>query len=172
MKVLWFAVTPSLYETLNKGHNGGGWIASLEQIIRSAPDIRLGIAFEHSDRIFKKEIDDVCYYPINVNAGLRQKHTSPQRQGNSCTLPEDYRGFSTGHHPCFRFGMVFRTCRKYTNIPVVIHMQGSLPPYANAAFPPGYNFFTQWRNSHFSPIVLLKNGWCGIKTTTIRQRAK
>lgn len=73
MKVLWFAVTPSLYETLNKGHNGGGWIASLEQIIRSAPDIRLGIAFEHSDRIFKKEIDDVCYYPINVNAGLRQK---------------------------------------------------------------------------------------------------
>lgn len=79
MKVLWFAVTPSLYETLNKGHNGGGWIASLEQIIRSAPDIRLGIAFEHSDRIFKKEIDDVCYYPINVNAGLRQKHTSPQK---------------------------------------------------------------------------------------------
>ena len=59
MKVLWFAVTPSLYETLNKGHNGGGWIASLEQIVRSAPDIRLGIAFEHSDRIFKKEIDDV-----------------------------------------------------------------------------------------------------------------
>lgn len=66
------------------------------------------------------------------------------------------------------FGLV----EKYTNIPVVIHMQGSLPPYANAAFPPGYNFFTQWRNSHFSPIVLLKNGWCGIKTTTIRQRAK
>ncbi|WP_458451832.1 glycosyltransferase family 4 protein [Alistipes finegoldii] len=157
MKVLWFAVTPSLYETLNKGHNGGGWIASLEQIVRSATDIRLGIAFEHSDRIFKKEIDDVCYYPINVNAGLRQKTYVAAKDkailAHCLKIIEDFQPdiiHVFGSEWCF--GLV----EKYTNIPVVIHMQGSLPPYANAAFPPGYNFFTQWRNSHFSPIVLLK----------------
>ena len=50
------------------------------------------------------------------------------------------------------FGLV----EKYVDIPVVIHMQGSLPPYVNASYPPGYNFFTQWKTSHYNPIVLLK----------------
>ena len=36
MKVLWFAVNPSLYDAHRNGeHNGGGWIASLEKIIRT-----------------------------------------------------------------------------------------------------------------------------------------
>ena len=83
MKVLWFAVNPSLYDAHRNGeHNGGGWIASLEKIIRTSDNIRLGVAFEHPDPIFKKE--------------------------NYCGLPESHRGFQTGHHPCFRFGMGIR----------------------------------------------------------------
>lgn len=55
MKVLWFAVNPSLYDAHRNGeHNGGGWIASLEKIIRTSDNIRLGVAFEHPDPIFKK----------------------------------------------------------------------------------------------------------------------
>ena len=46
MKVLWFAVNPSLYDAHRNGeHNGGGWIASLEKIIRTSDNIRLGVAF-------------------------------------------------------------------------------------------------------------------------------
>ena len=110
MKVLWFAVNPSLYDAHRNGeHNGGGWIASLEKIIRTSDNIRLGVAFEHPDPIFKKEIDGVCYYPIRVKPGLRRRiYRIGKRQDNYCGLPESHRGFQTGHHPCFRFGMGIR----------------------------------------------------------------
>ena len=34
MRILWFSVTPSLFNPHTNKHNGGGWIASLEQIIK------------------------------------------------------------------------------------------------------------------------------------------
>ena len=37
------------------------------------------------------------------------------------------------------FGLI----SKYTNIPTVVHIQGSMVPYNNAMFPPGYSLFTQ-----------------------------
>ena len=62
MRVLWFSLTPSLYDEKTYG----GWVASLERIVRKYGDnIQLGIAFEHSDRCFKLERDGVTYYPIN-----------------------------------------------------------------------------------------------------------
>ena len=45
MRVLWFSVTPSLYRSFSNSHNGGGWIASLENIVRSVQSISLGVAF-------------------------------------------------------------------------------------------------------------------------------
>ena len=158
MKVLWFAVNPSLYDAHRNGeHNGGGWIASLENIIRTSDNIRLGVAFEHPDPIFKKEIDGVCYYPIRVKPGLRRRIYASEKDkiiiADCLKVIEDFKpdiihvfGSEWG------FGLV----EKYVDIPVVIHMQGSLPPYVNASYPPGYNFFTQWKTSHYNPIVLLK----------------
>lgn len=158
MKVLWFAVNPSLYDAHRNGeHNGGGWIASLEKIIRTSDNIRLGVAFEHPDPIFKKEIDGVCYYPIRVKPGLRRRIYASEKDkiiiADCLKVIEDFKpdiihvfGSEWG------FGLV----EKYVDIPVVIHMQGSLPPYVNASYPPGYNFFTQWKTSHYNPIVLLK----------------
>ena len=110
MKVLWFAVNPSLYDAHRNGeHNGGGWIASLEKIIRTSDNIRLGVAFEHPDPVFKKDIDGVCYYPIRGKTGIAATHIRiGKRQDNYCGLPESHRGFQTGHHPCFRFGMGIR----------------------------------------------------------------
>ena len=62
MRVLWFAVTPSLYDE----KSFGGWFASLERIVRKyGSDIELGIAFEHGDKCFKAEKNGVKYYPIN-----------------------------------------------------------------------------------------------------------
>ena len=61
MRILWFSVTPSLFNPHSNAHNGGGWIASLEQIVRTVPDIQLGIAFEFSDLGFRYEKDGVAY---------------------------------------------------------------------------------------------------------------
>ena len=60
-----------------------------KKIIRTSDNIRLGVAFEHPDPIFKKEIDGVCYYPIRVKPGLRRRiYASEKRQDNYCGLPE------------------------------------------------------------------------------------
>ena len=64
MRILWFSVTPSLFNPRSNGHNGGGWIASLEQIVRKNKEIELGVAFNFPDNDFKYEKDGVSYYPI------------------------------------------------------------------------------------------------------------
>ena len=100
MKVLWFAVNPSLYDAHRNGeHNGGGWIASLEKILRPSDNIRLRVAYEHPNPIFKKALA----------TGIAATHIRiGKRQDNYCGLPESHRGFQTGHHPCFRFVMGIR----------------------------------------------------------------
>lgn len=66
MRILWFSVTPSLFNPKSNSHNGGGWIASLEQIIRKEPTIELGVAFHFPNSVFKYECERVSYYPIPV----------------------------------------------------------------------------------------------------------
>ena len=64
MRILWFSVTPSLFNPHSNGHNGGGWVASLEQIVRKNKEIKLGVAFDFPDNGFKYEKDGISYYPI------------------------------------------------------------------------------------------------------------
>lgn len=68
MRVLWFSINASCYNSaLTKGgYNGGGWVSSLEKIIKKQKNIHLGIAFEFESDKFKDSIDGVDYYPINV----------------------------------------------------------------------------------------------------------
>ena len=72
MKVLWFSVTPSLYGQTTSAHNGGGWIASLERIVRKCEQIRLAVAFmdPQNANLFKVEQDNVTYYPITIKRSL------------------------------------------------------------------------------------------------------
>lgn len=156
MRVLWFSVTPSLFNPKSNSHNGGGWIASLEQIIRRDPDIELGVAFHFLDSEFKydREGGGGCYYPIPLF----------QQSWLGRLLGKDNKNALVAH--CLRiiddfcpdliqiFGSEndFGLLCQHTNIPIVIHMQGCIPPYNNALFPIGMNkydfYFTKglpWR---------------------------
>ena len=138
MRVLWFSVTPSMFNPRSNGHNGGGWIASLERIVRQVDEIELGVAFNFADNGFSYKRDGVVYYPIS-NASLEAY----------LRIVGDFRPdliqiFGSEN----AFGEL---CGK-TDIPIVIHMQGCLPPYHNALFPVGMSpvdFLTQrglsWR---------------------------
>lgn len=54
MRVLWFSINSSLYISRNGAKAGhGGWIGSLEHIVRQHDDFQLGIAFESKENIFK-----------------------------------------------------------------------------------------------------------------------
>ena len=148
MRVLWFSVSPSLYSS-NMNNQGLGWIASLERIVRSDRSIELGIAFEHEDELFKTEKKGVVYYPIN---GFKRQKDCKKRKyyadiEEQVLIPlcqrviDDFRPdviHVFGSEWCF--GLV----QEITTIPVVIHMQGSYPPYQNAIFPPGYS----WNDEH------------------------
>lgn len=123
MRILWFSVTPSLFNPYTNSHNGGGWIASLEQIIRQVSEIKLGIAFNFADNTFCYDQDRVRYYPI-TNGGLES-----YMQIIADFQPDLIQIFGSEN----QFGEI---CGK-TDIPIVIHIQGCLPPYHNALFPVG-----------------------------------
>lgn len=160
MRVLWFSVTPSLFNPHSNGHNGGGWIASLERIVRQIDKIELGVAFNFADNGFSYQRDGVIYFPIN-NGSL-----------------EAYLRIITDFKPDLiqifgsenEFGVI---CGE-TDIPVVIHIQGCLPPYHNALFPVGMSpidFLTQkglnWRYRYIglrSESAFRKNAEREIKT--------
>lgn len=65
MKILWFTNTPSLYPNGKRNcYNGGGWISSLEQLIRKNSGIELHIAFYSGDvdEIVYDKVDGVNYF--------------------------------------------------------------------------------------------------------------
>lgn len=138
MRILWFSVTPSMFNPRSNGHNGGGWIASLERIVRQVAEIELGVAFNFTDNGFSYKRDGVVYYPIS-NASLEAY----------LRIIDD---FKPDLIQIFGSENAFGELCGKTDVPVVIHMQGCLPPYHNALFPVGMgpiDFLTQrglsWR---------------------------
>ena len=139
MRILWFSVTPSLFNPHSNGHNGGGWIASLEQIVRKKKEIKLGVAFNFPDNAFKYENDGVSYYPILTEkcsfiGKLFGNGDDKNRITKYLQIIED---FKPDLIQIFGSENEFGAICKHTSIPVVIHMQGCLPPYHNALFPVG-----------------------------------
>lgn len=131
MKVLWFSATPSLYEEKQIG----GWIASLELVVRKyCKDIELGIAFEHSDSIDKKKTDNVTYYPMNINYGAMTKmkaKSNPlfkwtQLKQRCLSVVED---FKPDIIQVFGSEWPYGDLVNDVSVPVVVHMQGFLNIY-------------------------------------------
>lgn len=123
MRVLWFSVTPSLFNPHSNGHNGGGWIASLERIVQEIPEIELGVAFKFPNSTSRYEKGNTIYYPIEKGGFDAYKRIIDDFK------PDIIQIFGSENE----FGII---CGN-TDIPVVIHIQGCLPPYHNALLPVG-----------------------------------
>ena len=171
MRILWFSVTPSLFNPKRNSHNGGGWIASLEQIVRKEPTIDLGVAFHFPNSDFKYEREGVNYYPIPSFQPSRMQRLCGRDNKDAfiaycLRIIDDFRPdliqiFGSEND----FGLL---CQR-TDVPIIIHMQGCLPPYHNALFPVGMNkydfFFTKGLSWHFR--------WMGIRSEpSFRKRAE
>ena len=148
MKVLWFEVTvPSRYR--NEGSVIGGWQDSLESIVRSCPEIELSVAFE-SQEDTSRIVDGVAYYPIKLNCSKREKRKTSSfweikskkllpklKELIEIVCPDVIHVFGTE----WPFGLV----AELTEVPVVIHIQGSIVFYNNALYPPGYSLMKEVR---------------------------
>ncbi|MBO7239637.1 MAG: glycosyltransferase [Bacteroidaceae bacterium] len=139
MRILWFTLNPSCFNPNSNNYNGGGWTASLEQIVRNNKNIELGIAFKFPDYGFKYENDGVSYYPIKtVKRSLVGKLLGKSEDKNNIIrYLEIIDDFKPDLIQIFGSENEFGAICSHTKIPVVIHMQGCIPPYHNALFPVG-----------------------------------
>lgn len=158
MRVLWFAVTPSLYDE----QKIGGWIASLERIMRQHfPNMDLGIAFEHTDNCLKKQAENVTYYPMKRKMQLKDKLKAKIDFAFSWQLlkprvMEVISDFKPDVIHCFGSEWPFASIASEIDIPVVVHMQGFLN-IINMLGEMAFDDFDELKYHRYSLLQVCKN---------------
>lgn len=144
MKVLWFEVTvPGKYK--NDGTPIGGWQDSLENIVRKCPDIELVIAFRGEEGMEEKNIDGVKYIPLIPLFTRHERDVLNYIDRNNIAkkvLPlavQIVRRVSPDIIQVFGSEWEYGQVQKYTEVPVVLHMQGCIMPYLNTYYAPGFS---------------------------------
>lgn len=131
MRVLWLSATPSLFDESKIG----GWIASLERLMRKYyPNIDFGIAFEYDSNISPKRQSNITYYPYSTSYSIFDKIKSKISSNFSCAvtkskIKEIISDFNPDIIHCFGSEWNYALISLETSIPVVIHMQGFLNIY-------------------------------------------
>ena len=143
MRILWFEVTtPSSY--VSGGVPLGGWQDSLERIVRTVPDIELVIAFVSEEYSEVKDVDGVKYVPIYTKWTLYERKFKKYWDVFFNKMLPDAKRIVEDFKPdlihVFSTEWPFGQMSAYTNIPVVIHIMGSVAPLNNASYPPGYSY--------------------------------
>lgn len=163
MKILWFEVTtPGRYK--DDRAVLGGWQDSLERIVRTIPDIELVIAFEDSSHQGVKVIEGVRYIPIELQYTAKEKkRASTTWEVNAEKLIPAMMKILEKENPhlihIFGTEWPFGLIAEYTDIPVVIHIQGSIAPFNNALYPPRYSVFDILRNVGFKHPLKMREKW-------------
>ncbi len=145
MNILWFTNTPSLYNSDKPTYFGGGWIESLESSLSKEKSIDLGISFFHKDPIFKRKKNNTTYYPVCRRESFfsRVKNKASNYSGSLESdnefipkLLDVIDDFKPDVINVFGTEGIFSGIQNYTDIPVVVHLQGLINPYLNTYFPP------------------------------------
>lgn len=141
MRVLWFTNTPSNYSSKTIRYNGGGWISSLENEIKNQKNIDLGICF-----LFDKEESTIknktCYYPIKLpryskfKTYFRKTFKKDQEHPIIQKCLKVISDFQPDIIHIFGTEQPFGLIALYTNIPIVVHIQGIITTCFNAFLPP------------------------------------
>jgi hypothetical protein len=144
MRVLWFTNTPSNY-ALAGGYNGGGWISSLETEISKRRNIQLGISFFMIGQPQKLEQNGVTYYPLsdiysNSLCGRIRSvltYSDEKDRVRVKSFIKVIKDFKPDIIEIFGSEQGFGLVKEYMpNVPIVLHIQGILTPYATAFLPP------------------------------------
>ncbi len=147
MKVLWFEITePSGYS--QNDNLVCGWQDALENILSKQEDIELSIAFESSK--FDKPLTKgrINYFPLYLPKNLFNKVKSKfSWTYNSKRLISKMLGVIKEVKPdiihIFGTEWPFGLVAKHTNIPTVIHIQGSIAECNKYTYPKKYSFINE-----------------------------
>lgn len=153
MRVLWFTNTPVNYNTGNHKYNGGGWMSALEAYIKEKENVQLAISFKTSTETDgNRLINGVEYYPLycKPESGIKKLLHSfnmplhfniEQCKGFIDKQLRIIESFKPDIIQVFGSEEEFGLISMYTNIPVVLHLQGLLNPYYEVLLPPGFSWF-------------------------------
>lgn len=164
MRILWFTNTASCYKssfTTTHAYNGGGWISSLQRELEKR-GIELGVCFfvHNQDSVTKSLQNGTVYYPIkrprkSVGYLIKQLFNTRQKASELHeriiipTLLNVIQDFKPDVIHVFGTENVYGLVGKYTDIPLVIHIQGILTAALNAYLPPSISWtdylFSSWR---------------------------
>ena len=153
MRVLWFETQePAAYAS--EKHPYGGWQDSLERIVRTIPEIELTVAFMSERHTEVKVVDGVRYIPIFAKWSraerLWKKYWDSYVEKVLPGAMSIVRQYKPVLIQIFGIEWPFGQIAAHTDIPVVIHIMGSIVPYNNAEYSPGYYFQEKlmqcWRN--------------------------
>lgn len=146
MKVLWFDISiPSRY--LNTGQVTAGWQDALENIVAPCKDIELYVAFETHVPAEVKVFDGITFIPMLTHYSFWENKISQHTWNISeRKVIEQGRKIIEQYQPdvihVFGNEWPYGLLAQYTDVPLVIHIQGSIIPYDNALYPPRYNGYT------------------------------
>jgi glycosyltransferase involved in cell wall biosynthesis len=160
MKVLWFTNTSSLYDQGKHSYHGGGWIESLEELIKEQKGIDLGISFIHktdNDKIIK---NGTTYFPIVSKSQKRNPFRKLidnwigkiEIRDLQNDIGEVIRDYQPDLIQVFGTEGSFSQVQNYTQIPVIYHIQGLINPYLNTYLPINQSKFS----FHFNIDYLLE----------------
>ena len=159
MRLLWFEVgrEPSAYGS--GGEPVGGWQDSLERIVRTIPEIELTIVFFSKNNSEVKIVDGVTYIPIygrwTIKDRVFHKYWDVYAKKilpDSIRIVEEYKPdlihiFGTE----WPWGQI----AAHTDVPIVIHIMGSIVPFNNSYYPPNYSFISELCRNWKKPIRLI-----------------
>lgn len=173
LKVLWFSLTPSMYDEKTYG----GWVASLERIVRRYGEgIQLGIAFEHSDKCFKQVRDGVSYYPMNKirskwdKIRMKLDYDCDWKLLRPC-MQKVIDDFKPDIIQCFGSEWPFGLIAESVDVPIVIHMQGFSTIYSLSASMT-HRTSDQYKFHHYNPFCIIHFWYRSTKKPKSKQREK
>lgn len=159
MNVLWFEITePSAY--VSGGMPIGGWQDSLERIVRTVPSLELIVAFVSEKHSEVKVVNGVTYVPILVKWSFLDRVFRKRWDVFVEKVMPSAKRIVEHYKPdlihVFGTEWPFGQIAAYTDIPVVIHIMGSIVPYNNASYPPGYSVSRDICQHWWNPIRLFR----------------
>jgi glycosyltransferase involved in cell wall biosynthesis len=178
MRVLWFAGVRKSGN--NRGYyGGGGWIRSLREEIIANTDIVLAQSFLYDADVEPWSEDNVMQYPMYVkplnrlkklyNNWIGWKKEPFEKDVNRMLKVIDK--FKPDVIHIFGNESSYPAIQNYTNIPVVIYIQGLLNPISNAFYPPGINKWSFLFNCFNKQEWLMNNGF-GFQGEIFKRNAK
>lgn len=160
MRILWFTNTPSnASEEFNFKSFRGGWISSLEKLIRDTKKYQLAVCFYYEGDTFKKLTKEgVVYFGVPLKPGnsfnrIKTRHRALLIDENSNILDKVIDDFRPDLIHVFGTESGYGKSLMQRTEKILFNIQGLMNPIADSYFPPGFNKFKILAKSNIVSVL-------------------